>query len=314
MSAMTGISPVIFFFLLSGFVLSRSLNKVSGLSFISVLSYYIRRFFRLYPLALFSLIVGLAVTIFLTVPTENSCFSEWFIHQINNAKTVKNINDYLNEILVRCQFLNSPLWTIQVELQCSFVLPLIIIIQQKKKIYGVLLFIFLVSYLWIDQGNHKSSFMFLFYLGHLININYSLLSSIPSKFVKILLPLFGGVFLIYCIALPKHIIINSFLVSLIFALLAPCRWNALRNFLCQSVPLFFGKISFSLYVLHMPVIFLVLATSLTLIPRNPQFPIIFFQSTTGFITIIITIAFSLFTECFIERPMNSSGHILSKML
>jgi hypothetical protein len=127
-----------------------------------------------------------------------------------------------------------------VELQCSFLLPLLMIFEQKKKIYEFLFFVLLGSYLWIDKGNHKSSFMFLFYLGHLININYEVLSSIPSKVIKLLLPLLVSIFLIYCIALPKHIIINSILVSLIFAILAPCRWKLLRNCLSQPVPLFFG--------------------------------------------------------------------------
>jgi len=72
-----GLSPVVFFFLLSGFVLSKSLDAEKGRTFSGVIGCYIRRIFRLYPAALVSMLIS-ALIAFLALPsTDWSLFSDW---------------------------------------------------------------------------------------------------------------------------------------------------------------------------------------------------------------------------------------------
>ena len=306
--SVTAHSAVVFFFLLSGFVLSRSLLKKGDIRITELISYVIRRTFRLYPMMVVALLFGALVLAMIDLPINFTSSSMWFRAQIINAKSVKSVSDYFNELTMRCQFLNPPLWTIYAEFQCSIALPFLIIIQRRGKFFGIILGIALAMYLIFDKGGNKSSFLFAFYLGHLINVFHPALTVVTAKITKILLP----IFLLTWMMVAYDWFWNTLALSLIFALIVHCRWIWLKDFLERKNFRFIGKISFSFYALHMPVLFLVWITTRCLMAQIfPFMPVIVTGSFVFFITVCTTIALATLTERFVERPWNSWGHLLS---
>ena len=306
--SITAHSAVVFFFLLSGFVLSRSLERNNALSTVGIIGYGIRRLFRLYPMVLVTLLLGALVVLIIEVPLASSSSSEWFREQIIHAKSVKTFSDYFNEILMRCQFLNPPLWTIRAEFQCSIALPFLIIIQKKGKAYGIMLGICLAVYLLLDKGAHKSSFLLAFYLGHLVNVFSSNLGSITSNFTKFLLLILLPTWMMVA----SDWLMDTLILSLIFALLVPCHWVGLKKILERPSLKFLGKTSFSLYAIHMPMLFLVWNWSMRFIEEIfPAIPVGISEIFIFVLTVSVTLPLAAITERFVERPWNDWGHLLS---
>lgn len=105
------------FFIVSGFLVSRSLERSSSLA-----SFYRKRALRIYPALLVCLVVSIGIAaVFTTLPWASPQFFAWLAAQVT-------IVQFYNPDFLRgfgLGVLNGSLWTIPVELQFYIVLPLI---------------------------------------------------------------------------------------------------------------------------------------------------------------------------------------------
>jgi len=307
--SVTSRSAVIFFFLLSGFVLSRSLEKTNALTTNGIFCYIIRRGFRLYPMTFIALLFGAGVALIVVAPPYNGYASEWLRDQIINAKTITTFSDYWSEVIMQSQYLNPPLWTIRAEIQCSIALPILILIENKKNSHQLILSILLAVFFIIDKCSHKSSFLVAFYLGHLINTHQDKLQYITKNKCKILLVML----IILWTLVARNGLMDIIILSLILALLVPTPWVTLKIFLTWLPLRFLGKISYSFYAIHMPIMFLVLmALYKSRMHLLMYKPLIYMELLIFILTVITTLPIAALTELKIERPFNKVGHLLSK--
>jgi peptidoglycan/LPS O-acetylase OafA/YrhL len=103
------------FFILSGFILFKIYEKIS---LKNILSFYLKRFLRIFPLHLFSL---LALTVIVSYPSFQFEFNIDYLTSIFLLQAFHEINA-IN---------NPPSWSISIELICYFLFPFILFASNK---------------------------------------------------------------------------------------------------------------------------------------------------------------------------------------
>lgn len=308
--SIAGKSAVFFFFLLSGFVLSGSLLKQSALKKEEIIIYFKKRFLRLYPAVFASLLFCILVTKVIT-PDVGWSDANWLQSYYNEILKITDLKDYLKEFFISDFSLNPPLWSIRVELACSFLLPFLIIFL--KRFPFMMLPIGLLLALWFEKGIGFPKFMFLFYLGYLIQEYKFSISKISVRYGKsLLLP--GTAVWLFSMAMGFDFLIESVILAFLFMLLVPCNWPWLKKTLEAGALLFLGRISYSFYLLHCPVLYFSWAVMKlqfkNFMSLNP--PIIP-AATLFIISTAITILIATICERFVEEPFNNIGKRLSSV-
>jgi peptidoglycan/LPS O-acetylase OafA/YrhL len=314
LEALTGRSPVIFFFLLSGFVLCRSLCRNPDLSLRALSAYYIRRLFRLYPAVLGALILGALAAVFYTMPASWSPASPLLRKLFQDAMGVSNAWGYLKQVLLVEIALDRPLWSIRTEFIGSLVLPFIVWILVKHRGLAMPLGI-LMAVFFAPSESHLYLILFPFYLGCLICIAEPQLHSLSLAGTKWLLFLGGMLWLSYLRGGFLDLATGCLILGGLLAVLVPCHWEGLRNLLTSGPLVFLGKISFSFYLLHRPVSMLVWG----FLEKNApglfcHFPAVLAALSVFLLTIALAIPLSMLMERLVERPFNTLGHRLSKTM
>ena len=316
-SALNGHTAVLFFFILSGFVLSGSLIA-RGSNLKSLLGYWTKRFFRLYPLVAFAVLFSAFTAIFYTNSQAWSPVAPWVSKMMELSKNLSGLREYLSCLALHVSYLNAPLWTIKVELVCSALLPFLLFADNlfKRKMFStfaiaILLFCY---YQFSPENLNSTKYLVYFFLGYVafklmvfsarISIFFSALF-IFTFFMMILAANFWNLPIVYM----------TFSLFGLFCLLIPCRPLILKNLLKTKSMLFLGRVSFSFYVLHWPIMLFLL--SLMQIYLNPDFlddhPFL-----KGLLLFVVSVCFALplsgLTERFIERPFNALGHKISSLI
>lgn len=125
-----GRSAVILFFILSGIVLSMSLQKNEKLTWNCYISFLIKRFFRIYlP---FLVIVILSYILFIVIqPQFILGLSDWFNAVGINISTV----DLIENLLMtgnRVERVDPVIWSLIIEIRISFIFPILYFVIRKK--------------------------------------------------------------------------------------------------------------------------------------------------------------------------------------
>lgn len=312
LEALTGRSPVIFFFLLSGFVLCRSLSRDPNLSLAALSAYYLRRFLRLYPAVMGALVFGAIAAMFYTLPSSSSPASPLLRKLFQDAMGVSGVLSYFKQLLLIEIALDRPLWSIRTEFVGSLVLPFIVWILVKHRGLAMPLGI-LMGVFFAPSESHLYLILFPFYLGCLICIAESHLDSLSVASTKWLLFLGGMLWLSYLRGGFLDLATGCLILGGLLAVFVPCRWEGLKNLLMSYPLVFLGKISFSFYLLHRPVSMLVWGCFEKNAPEFlGHFPNALAALSVFLLTITLTIPLSMLMERLVERPFNILGHRLSK--
>jgi len=311
---LTGRSPVILFFLLSGFVLCRSLIRSDSFSLSALTAFYLRRFFRLYPAVLGALVFGAFAAMLYTLPSASGPATPLLHKLFLDAKTVTGAAGYLKQALLAEISLDRPLWSIRTEFVGSLVLPLFVWILMKKPRLAMPLGLVLALF-FSPSESHLYLILFPFYLGCLICLAESRLRELSTKGTKWLLFLGTILWLSYLRGGFHDLSTGSIILGGLMAVLVPCHWERLRYFLHARPLVFLGRISFSFYLLHRPVSMLVWSALERYLPgmlshSSPLLP----AGLVFLATISMTIPLSALMEYMVERPFNAVGHGLSKRL
>lgn len=318
-----GRTPVLFFFILSGFVLGKSLQRETKINARSYGAFVIRRFFRLYPALLAALVFSAVAAKFTALPAEISQPTEWCVEITRAMVSVDSMRDYLREALLQTRHLDVVVWSLYVEFICSFFLPLAHKVTEWRpgwQIY-ILLFLFVLAQAliwWRPEANNLDDlplqFMVMFYLGYMI----SRIRNFPEIVRAISPPHYVAV--LWAIAF-IIVLRNSFGDSIatiflggFFVLLVPNVFLGVREALAFPFSRVLGKCSYSLYLLHLPVLFLV-RTFL-----QSKFPGVFSHGVipAGLISFAVTsavvIPLSILSEKWIEKPFDRVGHRISGLI
>jgi peptidoglycan/LPS O-acetylase OafA/YrhL len=240
--------------------------------------------------------------------------SEWLKNQMISPEDIHPFNHLIQIITLTDFRLNVPLWTIRVELICSMLLPWIILWSKNSGIRTVVIIIAFAAVLETHQAGGalgEVGWFFAFYIGYQINYlnsSFKYLNAQTTRWLMLGLVLaFVG-----CLKPGLDTITAVILAAAILALLVPCHWIALKKILNAEPLQFLGKISFSFYVSHTPVLLIcwyLLARYYPGLLKGNHGAIS--AMILSVVSIIPTLVIATFSEKYIERTFNVLGHKLT---
>lgn len=143
---------VCMFWVLSGYYITKKMMKFSVKTYVSFL---LKKFFRLYPLYMMSLIAG---TLFcnMRLTFDELYFSSWFSGFWNKFVVV---SDLQKQLILRGDFniINPPSWTMKNEFEMVILLPFILAVVSLilKKVKWVNLCLLIISFLIVCGGGEN---------------------------------------------------------------------------------------------------------------------------------------------------------------
>lgn len=286
------------FFVISGFLISSSLDRSSSLS-----SYLKNRFLRIYPgLWACFLISTLSVVIIYHPDLKTLDFLKWVVAQLT-------ICQFYNPSFFRgygVGVLNGSLWTIPVELQFYMLLPAFYLACNKLKNNTIFLLLMILVFIIINQlynftiptkvniitklfGVTVFPYLYMFLIGVFLQKNFAIVSNFLKNRVLIILALY------LLIALASRFLklnctgnylnpLSAIVLGCLVISFGYSYTNIFNNILKGN------DLSYGMYIYHMVIINIVI--SLSTMP-----PIV-----NVIITIITTLFIALLSWRFIEKP------------
>lgn len=232
----TGAVAVNFFFCLSGYVLMFQLERINGTS-----KWLLARLVRLYPLLWLGLILGL-VSDYLTSRSLSSSFK-------GIAISFLGIQSLFQEFLLN---INQPLWSLSIEIIVTpFVIAMYIFRKRNLRLFSL----FVVSIAIIHLGNrHPIMLAIPFFIVGAISsrIEFKLKSELANQLLIALAALYP--FLSPIIYHFGNSAVWISLKCLLFFILMQLLISSNASERLKSISLVLGKRTFSLYVVHFPIV------------------------------------------------------------
>lgn len=243
-----GRAAVVLFFVISGFVLARQLDGLFAGAYPRLQSYFIRRFFRIIPPMWVAILFGYVVALYLR-------------HDL-----VVNPALLWRTLLLQDIVLDTPLWSLHVEIACCVVFPLLYLFNlDAGRRAGFCLVLILALLLLLPIGLTFSGamrYLVFFQLGVLVGTHGAgVVHAVRLAWRRPLFLLSCGLLSLAFLLWPFFDAFtffndtNSMLMAIpfSFAVLAYVVYGndrVLQRILRSGVARFLGKISFSLYLLH----------------------------------------------------------------
>ena len=305
---LNGNAAVMFFFVLSGFVLS--LPFINNQKPLKLTAFYTKRILRIYPAFIFAILLSLVLKEFIFDKTAVASFSDWVRNYWDWNFDAHSITDILKTLLLigpafKTTLIDAPIWSLVYEMKMSIILPFFILITSRGSVAFNLLFLLIITRLTYSYDAWP---IFIFYLGVLMaKYQLPVIKFIQKRGWGVLITAIVAGYVLYnhsllfmpWLKLSKityKVIYSNYLIAagsclLMMIVLAKPR---LSTFFEHRFFAFFGDISYSFYLVHLPV----LATITSLIANRYSFGMcyIFIAS----LTCSIIISYLMFL--FIERP------------
>ncbi len=314
-----GAASVIFFFVLSGFVLS--LPYVNSKTPLKLTSFYLKRVFRIYPALIIAIILCVILKEFFVRDADSLYFS--FLHkgfwnwQLNSA----SIKEIIKSILLigpgfDSGFINPPIWSLVVEMKMSILMPFFILIVARNSVVLNISLFFILGYLTYKYGMWQID---VFYIGILMAkykdqlilkiSNWPSITLITVVITSIGLYNNNFIFLHLYNRLqnPFNIEIAGFFIAIgsgILMMIILSR-KSIADFFEKRTFNFLGDVSYSFYLIHFPILF---TTTSILYGKYPYSPIYIFL-----VSLTLSVAISYLIFIFIEQPAKKAAvHLIKK--
>lgn len=245
-------AAVVFFFVLSGFVLTLSLIKKT-MSTQTTTAFLIKRLFRIYPALWAGVTVGLLYfTLSLHVPRTD--FSPWVLAQYSKEKMT--VGMMVGTFLGLKTALLPVLWTIKVELAASLLMPFFAFVLAAKRLWMTAALMVTLTIMSFVIHTIIPIYLVHFSLGALLAVHLDVAMRFRARWWSMALAVVTLVFFRQTAEWDYHAPIPGAVEALASAalILAVCQGalTALRH----PVLVRLGDWSYSLYLLHMPTAFI----------------------------------------------------------
>jgi peptidoglycan/LPS O-acetylase OafA/YrhL len=310
-----GFIGVDIFFVISGYLISKIITSKIEKNEFNISIFFLSRARRILPMLFFILIFFFPLIFFL-LPSKMISISESIL---TGLFFVSNIifywqSGYFGEAINLKPFIH--LWSLSVEEQFYIVFPIYCILFYKKKFFLLsLISFFIISFILANSFGAQypnanffltptriweilSGVFFMFFEKKKISINSKILDLACSAALVIIISSF---ILLNNLDNIPNIKLLPTIISTGVLIIYGANSNVVQKILCNKPVVFIGLISYSLYMLHQPI--LAFNKNLILFEENILFKIIFF---------IVLVFISSLTWKFIEQPSRNYKKISTK--
>jgi len=305
----SGYLGVDIFFVISGFLITRNIAiKIIGGRF-NLLNFLKKRILRIFPALIFAIITSSVLASFVLFPLELKQFSK---HTLTGVNFVSNFmsareNGYFDDLTAEKPLLHF--WSLSVEWQFYLIWPFVILfimhknLKSFKLIQYLFILLFITYVIFYFQDKDLAFYMpftrfwqlclggLIFLLPKYFSKNRILIFFVLIVFVFTLC--FGNYFL--------SEIISTILVTISSAMLiSNCHDKIITSIFANKILVYFGDVSFSLYLLHLPLLVFI--------------KLLFPNAEVGFEFIFVLIILSHFSTKLIENPFRISKKITRDVL
>ena len=316
-----GEGAVFFFFLLSGFVLTKQLdNSKDMFNLKSLFEYALLRINRIYPSFAFILITSYFLrNRFISDYSLISFSSDWIIGiskvSLSFSTLIKELSVIFNvESAIRIIPIS---WTLSSEIVISICMPILYFVCKKNWLVGLVFFYYSTKFLGIY------TFVIIFIIGIVIYLQRNkIINSIKPlhKFLKVLI-LFFGILLFtfpFYIQTPwvnkiaSVLFIHSILPGCVVLFILVLSSTSIQKILTNNWLQFLGKISYSLYLTHFTFLLLVSYPMIVYVNKIAGTNLLFVRLTTYIALTIGTLCTASAFYYLFEHPLHIKGKKLIK--
>lgn len=270
-SVFSGPGAVTVFFVLSGFVLGQSLEREPALTSRSYLEFIVRRAFRLLPTVWTAIVLAIVVSLVMKVPVRWDLLGPVFVLQ---EQALLDFNAPVTSFLF-------PLWSLHVEVWASAAFP--ILAFANRLLSAPFQILILALLLWVSNSGEFpfwTACFFCFQFGLMIrSVFVPAVERMPKRlaFALFVLAVIAvtvptDLYLLGFIGTVDHTNIEGFGAAFIVAYLLVPQGGWLARALNFRPLRFLGRISYSLYVFHFPLLSLVETWTWNHIIAQPYLP------------------------------------------
>ncbi len=312
-----GGAAVTLFFLLSGLVLGPSLSKIK-MDFRGVLGFYAKRIIRLYPVYILILVLTALYMrygySYQTFPFSSSWYNWW----MNFEMTLKEF--ILNFFFIHA-YVGGVTWTLRVILITSFIFPVFFLLNKKTSWWTDILISVLLIYssftLLNIEGFRDLRYLYMFYLGLMIPKFKDFFTNIPNRTVVLVFPFAVVLMLGFRYLTDEYLggLVEAIISFFIIGVAAYGDKVKVFNLLDGKVLKFFGKISYSLYLIHYSVLYVISRFMFQNFPNLPFQGQYFLIHTALFVlSTVIATGISLLVFKYIELPSQTLSSRVGKLI
>lgn len=296
---------VVLFFVLSGYVLTSSFNK-RGLTLATTIAFYVRRAFRLLPALWCALGLSIVYILFFR-DIQSPSLSPW----MSNYFADKDLTPSL--IVQAFMGLDSrflpPAWTIVVEVVASVFLPFMLFIVGKGRWATiVLLLLLLMASFSMGVSLRQVPLYLVHFLIGAIAFYALKTTTLPigplGAFVALIVLLFFRLLHPWDYHSPVPGLVEGVASAVIVIAIAQGQFALLRN----SVLMRLGDWSYSLYLVHLPVLLIIIKI------LDPAFGLADNRNAWSVVITFLTAALSLTVAAFFYRDVELPGMRVGKIL
>ncbi len=308
-----GTAALMLFFILSGFVLS--LPFVGNEKPLKLAEFYVKRIFRIYPAYIFAIIFSVILKEFVFDKNGLAPYAGWMNNFWAWNWNKESIYEIFKTLLLigpdfKINYIDPPIWSLVIEMKMSIILPFFIVIVSRNSVVLNIAFLLVIGWLTYEHNAWAVSVFYTGvlmakYKGYLINIikGWHIIGVIGAIIFSLFSYNNNYEFyrLIRQLTFSSKYILSDYLSALgscivMMIILARKRINL---FFQHRFFTFFGDISYSFYLIHVP---LILTMGSLFSNRFALCPVYIFLS-----AFMLSVLLGYLMYIFIERPFQQFG-------